>query len=355
MELPTLDRFPQPVLAKIDIQRAFIISRLIVAAERLQVFRLLHGRHLKAEAIGRKLNIHKSFLKTFLNSLVSLRLLGKAKDTYWNTPLAERYFVAQRSIYWTRQYSKECVQDYEALTRLEKVLASGRSYASIQRVKKPRYTEIMERDRRQAEDFTQMLFHLHRDDAEALANYLDLSSRRAVLDVGGGSGVMSIALAKQNPHLRATILDVAPVCGVAARNIRRAGLSRRVSTLAGDMRHSLPKGYDVIMFCDVGPITEQHLRNACKSLPVNGRIVLVDRYLSKDGTDPLDRLVSLFVGSSFPQNTWADMLETVKACGFRRVKAENLYRGLWVITGTKPNRQRDSLRRMPYRVAERSS
>jgi len=221
MELPTLDRFPQPVLAKIDIQRAFIISRLIVAAERLQLFRLLHGRHLKAEAIGRKLNIHKSFLKTFLNSLVSLRLLGKAKDTYWNTPLAEKYFVAQRSIYWTRQYSKECVQDYEALTRLEKVLASGRSYASIQRVKKPRYTEIMERDRRQAEDFTQMLFHLHRDDAEALANYLDLSSRRAVLDVGGGSGVMSIALAKQNPHLRATILDVAPVCGVAARNIRR--------------------------------------------------------------------------------------------------------------------------------------
>jgi hypothetical protein len=37
----------------------------------------------------------------------------------------------------------------------------------------------MKRDRRQAEDFTQMLFHFHRDDAEALAKYLDLSKHRA--------------------------------------------------------------------------------------------------------------------------------------------------------------------------------
>src|ERR1035438_9606366 len=50
----------------------------------------------------------------------------------------------------------------------------------------------MKRDRHRADDFTQMVFHLHRDDDEALANYLDLSERRAVLDAGGGSGVMAI-------------------------------------------------------------------------------------------------------------------------------------------------------------------
>jgi len=52
MERPTLDKFPQRVLAQIDIQTAFIVSRLIVAAERLEVFRALHGKRLTADAIG---------------------------------------------------------------------------------------------------------------------------------------------------------------------------------------------------------------------------------------------------------------------------------------------------------------
>ncbi len=104
MEKPTLDKFPKTVLAKIDIQKAFVVSRLIVAAERLQVFRLLHGKRMKAEAIGRALKIHKFYLQAFLNSLAALGLLDKAKGAYGNTPFAKKYFVEERSIYWTRQY-----------------------------------------------------------------------------------------------------------------------------------------------------------------------------------------------------------------------------------------------------------
>jgi 3-hydroxy-5-methyl-1-naphthoate 3-O-methyltransferase len=338
MDELTLDKFPKKVLANISVERAFIVSRLIVAAERLQVFRLLHRKHMKADAIGRALKIHKFYLKAFLNSLASLGLLRKTDDIYWNTPLAEKYFIDERSIYWTRQYSKECVQAYEALTVLEKMLTSGRRYKSIKGLRNPSYTEAMKRDRHQAKDFTQMLFHFHREDAEALANYLDLSKRRAVLDAGGGSGVMSIALAKKNPHLRACILDIAPVCRIAAGNIIRAGMSRRVATLPGDIRHSLPAGYDVIMFCDIGPVSKQLLENAYESLPAKGLIVLVDRYLSKDGTQPLDRLVGQFVGSSFGLAKWADMVEVVKSCGFKAVKAKNVSRDVWFITGIRPAR-----------------
>jgi len=336
MEIPTLDKFPKEALANIDIQRAFIISRLIVAAERLQVFRALHGKRMKTAAIGRALNIHSFYREPFLNALVSLGLLHKADDTYWNTRFAEKYFVEGRSIYWTREYSKECVQAYEALTVLEKALASGRSYASIKRLKKPSHTEVMKRDRHAAEDFTQMLFHFHRDHAEALAKYLDLSKHRAVLDVGGGSGVMSIALARKNPRLHACILDLAAVCKVAAGNIRRAGLSRRVRTLPGDIRHKLPAGYDVILLCDIGPVSKQLLRNAYKSLPTGGLIVAVDRYLLEDGTKPLDRVLAHFVGSSFGLATRSDMVAAMRSCGFQAVKASNVYRDVWFITGTKP-------------------
>ncbi len=335
MEMPTLDKFPRKVLVDVDVQRAFIISRLIVAAERLQVFRTLHGKRMKAVSIGHALKIHKLYRDIFLNALVSLGLLHKAGDTFWNTRFAEKYFIEERSIYWTRQYSTECAQAYEALTVLEKVLASGRSYASIKGLKKPSYIDAMKRDPRQAEDFTQMLFHFHRDDAEALAKYLDLSKHKAVLDVGGGSGVMSIALARKNPRLHACVLDLAAICKIAAGNIRRAGLSGRIRTLPRDIRDRLPTGYDVIMYCDIGPVSKQLLRNAYKSLPTGGLIVAADRYLSDDGTRPLDRLIAQFVGSSFPQATRSEMVTAVRSCGFRAVKASNVYRDLWFITGTK--------------------
>jgi hypothetical protein len=78
------------------------------------------------------------------------------------------------------------------------------------------------------------------------------------------------------------------------------------------------------------------LRNAYKSLPPGGLAVLADRYLSDDGTKPLDRPVSHFVGSSFGLATRADMIEALNSCGFRAVKSRNVYRDVWYITGIKP-------------------
>jgi hypothetical protein len=82
MELLTLDKFPRRVLAQIDIQKAFIISRLIIATERLHLFRALHGRGMTALAIGRVLKIHDRYLTPLLNALVSVGLLRTANHRY---------------------------------------------------------------------------------------------------------------------------------------------------------------------------------------------------------------------------------------------------------------------------------
>ena len=78
------------------------------------------------------------------------------------------------------------------------------------------------------------------------------------------------------------------------------------------------------------------MRNAYRSLPPGGVIVALDRYLSDDGTKPLDRLVAHFVGSSFGLATRSEMVAALQSCGFRAVKARNVHRDLWLITGAKP-------------------
>ena len=110
-------------------------------------------------------------------------------------------------------------------------------------------------------------------DASILAKNLDLSGYQSLLDVGGGSGVMSIALARAHPHLTACILDFEFVCAAAKTIIRRERMSRRVDTLVGNMDKAIPSGCDVILLWDIGHIDTRVLRMAYESLSDGGMIV----------------------------------------------------------------------------------
>jgi hypothetical protein len=50
----TLDKLSRKVLTGIDLQQAFISSRFVIAAERLQIFRKLHGKELTAAVICKR-------------------------------------------------------------------------------------------------------------------------------------------------------------------------------------------------------------------------------------------------------------------------------------------------------------
>jgi len=92
--------------------------------------------------------------------------------------------------------------------------------------------------------------------------------------------------------------------------------------------------------CDIGPISQRLLHSVHKSLAKDGLVVVVDRFLSADGTQPLDRLVEHFAGSSFGVTTWTEMVQALESGGFQQVKAEKIYRDVWCITGVKSRRRK---------------
>ena len=91
----TLDKLPKRVLAKIDLQQAFMISRCVVAAERLLLFRKLDGKALSATTIGRRIGVRGWRIEAFLAALVSIGLLKKSGNLYSNTALANKYYVRE--------------------------------------------------------------------------------------------------------------------------------------------------------------------------------------------------------------------------------------------------------------------
>ena len=109
-----------------------------------------------------------------------------------------------------------------------------------------------------------------------------------VLDVGCGPGVISMALARQNPGVRVTLFDRQPELDLARAVAEKLNLSRQLTMLAGDMR-ALDYGrnqFDVVLFsyCLMFFSPEEHvslLRKASDALVPGGTLV-VSQYIADD-------------------------------------------------------------------------
>lgn len=159
------------------------------------------------------------------------------------------------------------------------------------------YVALMERDPERAERFTRMLLELHRDLADWLARTLDLSGAQRMLDLGGGSGVVSMALVRRWPELQSVVIDVESVCRSGRRICSEAALADRIEHRAGDLEHDLlPAANDVVLECDVGLYSVDLFDRVRAALRPGGRFVIVDELIPPVAS-PDGRLEWAFVRS----------------------------------------------------------
>ncbi len=142
--------------------------------------------------------------------------------------------------------------------------------------------------------FEYALYAMARPVAPFIANALALPEDRdlRVLDVGGGHGGYSIAIAQRYPRVRATVFELPRVVPVAREIIAQAGMSERVSVQEGDLqRDDLGQDYDVVLIFGVvnGEPAEGRapfIAKAFAALRPGGRIVLRDFVLDPNRAGP---------------------------------------------------------------------
>lgn len=129
--------------------------------------------------------------------------------------------------------------------------------------------------------------------APYLASNVPLSDARILLDVGGGSGIYSIACVQQNPKLRAIVWDRPEVLKIAGEMAIAYGVADRIDLVPGDMfADDVPAGADVILLSNIlhdwdVPECERLVDRLAKALPSGGRILVHDVFLDDDLGGPL--------------------------------------------------------------------
>ena len=134
-----------------------------------------------------------------------------------------------------------------------------------------------------------------RNVAPVLAERLPLAGARWLLDVGGGTGLYSIAWLQRHPELRAVVWDRAEVLKVAGEMAAAHGVADRLECRAGDMfRDPVPCTPDVVLLSNVlhdwdVPECRALVQRCGAALPPGGRLLIHDVFLNDvlDGPLPI--------------------------------------------------------------------
>jgi|694.fasta_scaffold01906_1 hypothetical protein len=121
-----------------------------------------------------------------------------------------------------------------------------------------------------------------------------LSSKKSLLDVGGGSGIYAVTLLARNPQMLGCVLEKNPVDAIAAANIKSFGLDDRLKILSADMFEVAWPQCDVVLLSNVlhdwgMQEVEILLRKGVQCLPPGGVLLIHEAFLSdrKDGPSPV--------------------------------------------------------------------
>lgn len=181
--------------------------------------------------------------------------------------------------------------------------------------------------------------------AQAAAKQLDLSSRRRLLDIAGGSGIYACSLCAHFPNLRATVLEKPPVDRITRQAIAQRKFDGSVDVCASDMLLApFPEGYDVHLFSNVLhdwdlPVVQQLVTKSFASLAPGGLLVIHDAHLNEDKTGPLhvaEYSVMLMHSTEGRCYSVREMREMLTNAGFRSVQFKPTAAARSVITATKP-------------------
>lgn len=327
----------------LDFLRAYIASAAVGTALELQIFWQLAEMPMKVQEIAQKHNIPLGRCRAWLELLRGLGLLEQQDDAYIPSSTARGAILETYSPDTWIFMAQQTRERYPAGIDLKSHISHPDSVWDAQGIEAPNWFAQLSEQKR-AEQFTRALYDFHKVLADKLAKTLDMTGVQKVMDLGGGSGVMSLALLKQYPHLTAVVIDIENVCIVGRKIAAETPMANRITYHVADfLQEALPVGFDMILQCDVGFHNEEMFSKLRSSLNEGGRLVIVTNLdgfsawlTHSEETPPIQRLLTIFLGSlegskTATPDTTGNVKDRLANVGFQDIAEQILDDGTVVI------------------------
>lgn len=285
------------------IARAFQYSRALHLANNMEVFTRLAGGPMTAEGLSERMGVELPALEKVLIA-AAMGLLVTDGERFSNSLVAARYLVRGKPEYvgdaiWLTGGWWDRMNELSAAV-LPPPPAEG---APPEEVWHERFIRAMH-------DYAST------GDAELLADAVDLSGRRKLLDLGGGPGTYAVYFCKKYPELAAVVFDLPESEPVFREVVESYGMAGRVKFKPGDLdKTPLGKGYDVALVSNMmhGYRGDVIPPKVFRALVPGGLILVRDFILYPEKNGPLAAaLFNMGIGAYSEE----EMLEFLSRAGF---------------------------------------
>ncbi len=308
----------------LDLIHAGEAAAAVGAGLELGLFWLLDERPRQSDEVARELGVPGRRAAYWLEILERTGLLECARGGYRPSAWARTAILDTYSEETWAFLALEAREAQAARTDLPARLRSRGDGGS----RVPGYVELMTEDSGRAKRFTRMLAELHAQLAADIAACVPLDDVGALLDLGGGSGVVAMALARRFPTMTIAVVDIPNVCAAGREMVAGHGLDQRIAFVPRDLgSDDLPAGFDAAIECDVGLYSVSFFERVRSALRPGGRFVIVDE-LAFDDAAPTVHLDWAFARSlddpGFVPPTVASVVSMLKSAGFGHVTHDRL-------------------------------
>ena len=326
-----------------DIWQSQYTLPAVTVADELGLFAAASDAPSTTAELAAQLDVDARALGMLLACLAGIGLVEKRDGCWAALPPARTWLHPQAKGYW----GPFLYRFRETIALHEVLLLAMRSG------KRPetRYTGVAEWERgkmdpaiaRRIADF----MHAH-SLAPALAAasqqvFADISS---LLDVGCGSGVYGIHMAKAHPDMHVTLLDLAEMVDEAARYVEQEGLSGRVALAPCNMfEQDWPQKHEAHFFANIFHdwSEETNALLAAKSfaaLPAGGRIFLSEVLTDDEEDGPFHAAafsLMMLTGTLGKQYSLPELRRILEGAGFVDVQAVRTGGGYYsLVSARKP-------------------
>jgi SAM-dependent methyltransferase len=271
---------PSPA-AIMQLASGFMAAKHLFAANELGLFEALADSPANLDALAARTGLTRRAARISADAVVALGLLEVHDGIYSNSKTATRFLAGPGPgdlRPFLRLWDKI---SYPAWTRLAEALASG----------PPR--EMFELDAELQHIASAGIEAILTGPATTLPEAFDFGPHKRLLDIGGGTGSWSIAIAQRYQNIRAAILELPTVTELARSRVAAAGLQHRINVITDDaMAGELPAGYDVFLLANLihywsAEQNQELLQRVRRAAQPGSALLLADFWTNPAHTEPL--------------------------------------------------------------------